>query len=162
MKIILLLLIFFQSSDRCQLPERLDLYLKRNAENWELINPNDLVTDWSNFMSKQKCPSLVTADFNGDGHIDYCGLFKKNAKYKLMIIEGDGKSFSIKYNEDIEYGIYDGGLGVGIELENSGNVQGLRKQVYIRNAHIGVLKFESSKHIIYFDKGKYNELYVSD
>ncbi|MGE5457733.1 MAG: hypothetical protein ACM3RX_05205 [Methanococcaceae archaeon] len=113
-------------------------------------------------MPNTNCPTLVSADFNGDNRVDYAAMVHHNEKIELIIFESYKNSYKVIIVEKISYGIYDNGIGLGITLENPGLLQSQEVSVKINNPGIRFVKFESSGSVIYKLKNDYKTFWYDD
>ncbi|MEM6378340.1 MAG: hypothetical protein AAF705_09010, partial [Bacteroidota bacterium] len=129
----------------------------------KIVNESELIEEWDFFL-KTECPTLAKGDFNGDGLEDFAFIAtsKNPEPYQLLIAQSKNESFDLVKVMDIGFGIYDVGLGFGIEKIPKNQIKGIDKEVRLKYDGILFKKFESSARIIYFDGNQYQEVWIGD
>lgn len=154
--------LYFQASV-CQLPDSVKELLADKEMGSELVNKSELVKDWNSFLETE-CPTIAKGDFNGDGLSDFAIITtSKGAEpYQLLIAHSKKESFELIKIMDIGFGIYDAGLGFGIQKIQKNKINGIDKEVELNYDAILFKKFESSSKVIYFDGTQYQEIWTGD
>jgi len=164
MKFLLILLVGLCSEPKdCAIPEPIEQLLNQELPEIELVYKSALVEDWNQFLESD-CPTIAKGDFNGDGMDDYAFITTNTnpEPYQLLVVQSKKGSYELAKIMDIGFGIYDGGLGFGIEICPKGKVHGISKEITLTNEGILFKKFESSSQVIYFDRGNYLKIWTGD
>ena len=162
----ILTIIFFNYltlTQTCQLTAVVEKTIKEQLPNSELVNKSKLIPNWTDFVDTD-CPTIALGDFNGDSIDDYAILLTKEGRfeYQLVVVHSVGPGFELVHIMDIGFGVYDSGLGFGIEPYQPENVKGIEDQVNLKNVGILFTKFESSASIYYYKNGGYEKIWIAD
>ena len=157
---ILVVLVHAQSlviAQDCNLPNEIRSVLALEKPISELVDKSDLVPNWNDFLDTS-CPTIASGDFNGDDVTDYAILITDNP-YELVVAQSNKGSFEVYSLNKIGFGIYDGGLGWGIETwKKSVSIDSIK----LKNDGIYFEKFESSSSVYYWDQNQFKKIWLSD
>ena len=156
-----LLLVLCQFHE-CELPDEVQRLIDTNSI--ALIHKDSLVDDWTLFINSN-CPTIAVGDFNGDGINDYGILARTSTEdknYSFQIVQSNEDDYELIHIMDIGFGIYDGGLGFGIETVSAKRQEEEYEIPNAKHASIIFIKFESSSQLIYFDGKEYQTTWIGD
>ncbi len=152
------------SSDDCTVPEQIEEMIYMDLPGIKIVKESELMDKWLLYL-KTDCPTIAKGNFNGDGKVDYAFLTTNDSEiepYQLLVIQSVNSAYETIKLMDIGFGIYDGGLGFGIATYPIGRIEGISKNVTLKNEAILFTKFESSSQVIFFNGKNYEEIWIGD
>lgn len=148
-------------SPNCDVPKEIITDINKNDKNQNLLLPIDLIDNWTDFISEKICPTVVQGDFNGDTQNDFC-ILTRDQNVNIYVYEKNEIGYHLVYSEMIAYGIYDKGVGLGIELLKPTVLYSDSISIEMKYEGVDFRKFESSSFTICKIGNEYQKIWGGD